>query len=99
MYISSRKGIIGLSVYPVFIGKDVKEGFSDAIEHLNSLGCEDIVAFGSDFDGAKMGDEINNIKDSIKLNKFLEEKIGKTSTEKVFYGNAKTFFDKSLQKL
>lgn len=99
LYLKNRGGIIGISVYPEFIGNDVKSGFLDAVEHLFSLGCEDIIAFGSDFDGAKMGDEINNIKDSIKLNKFLEEKIGKTSTEKVFYGNAKTFFDKSLQKL
>ena len=94
MYISSRKGVIGLSVYPVFVGKDVKEGFSDAIEHLNSLGCEDIVAFGSDFDGAEMT-EISTIPDCLILNGYLEEKFGKSLAKKVFWDNAKTFFDKS----
>lgn len=94
MYISSRKGVIGLSVYPVFVGKDVKEGFSDAIEHLNSLGCEDIVAFGSDFDGAEMT-EISTIPDCRILNNCLEEKFGKSLAKKVFWDNAKTFFDKS----
>lgn len=92
LYLKNRGGIIGLSVYPEFIGKDVKSGFLDAVEHLKLLGCEDIIAFGSDFDGAKMSNEINNISNCVQLNKFLEEKTGKLLAEKVFYCNSKTFF-------
>lgn len=49
-----RKGFIGVNFYPPFLAKDRRATLEDAARHIDAIcqmGGEDIVGFGSDFDG------------------------------------------------
>lgn len=50
-----RKGLIGINFYPIFINGESDASFQEIrrhIRHILSLGGEDVIAVGSDFDGA-----------------------------------------------
>ncbi|MBQ6174623.1 MAG: membrane dipeptidase [Clostridia bacterium] len=78
-------GYIGVNFYPAFLSED---GEADAarvaehIDHICQLGGEDIVGFGSDFDGIEKAprdlrgaDEVPNLLDSLRRRGYPEEKI------------------------
>ncbi len=89
--IISRGGIIGLNFYPLFLGKGcVFEKIRDNIEYLLSLGGENNIALGSDFDGAEMSDELKTADDVVRLRDYLLARgMREEVEEKVFYENAK----------
>lgn len=86
----SREGLIGLNFYPPFLGKgSVFEKIRDNIEYLLSMGGEDCIAFGSDFDGAEMSPELDGIDKVTDLYEYLSESgFEREMLEKVFYFNA-----------
>lgn len=88
----SRGGLIGLNFYPLFLGTGqvrVFEKIRGNIEYLLSLGGEDCIAFGSDFDGAEMLPQLDGIDKVGELREYLlSEGIGERLIEKIFYGNA-----------
>jgi len=93
--ISEKGGIIGLTFYPEFTGKDVFEGFYRNVVHILDLGFEDVISIGSDFDGADMSENLDSIDKITSLYRYLEQKsIEKEVLYKIFYGNALKFFDK-----
>ena len=78
-------GYIGVNFYPAFLSEN---GEADAarvaehIDHICQLGGEDIVGFGSDFDGIEKSprdlrgaDEVPNLLDSLRRRGYPEEKI------------------------
>ncbi len=89
--IISRGGLIGINFYPVFLGLgSAFERVRDNIEYILSLGGEDCIAFGSDFDGADMGDELKTAGNVVSLRDYLlRQGISREIAEKVFYRNAK----------
>lgn len=92
--VSQRGGIIGLCLYPAFLGGD---GAFDAalrhISHMLELGAEDCIAIGSDFDGAVMSNEISNISNIPALYRYLSENgLNGEILDKIFYKNADNFF-------
>ena len=88
----SRGGLIGLNFYPTFLGTgqfSVFEKIRDNIEYLLSLGGENCIAFGSDFDGAEMSPELDGIDKVGELYEYLlSEGLSKRVVERIFYGNA-----------
>ncbi|MGN0467462.1 MAG: dipeptidase [Acutalibacteraceae bacterium] len=94
-----RKGLLGICFYPVFLGNgDVFEKIYEHLFHVLSLGGEDILAFGSDFDGAKMKRKLKNIGKVPHLYSFLEKKgFDNELLEKIFFKNAENFFNRVLQ--
>ncbi len=90
--VAEHNGIIGLCLYPVFIGNDVEKGFLNAVNNLLLQGFEDNIAFGSDFDGAEMSQNVQSFKDV----RFLYEKcinlFGDSVAEKLFFTNSYNFY-------
>ena len=84
-----KKGIIGLCFYPLFLGGDVFEKIYENICFLCDKGYENHIAIGSDFDGAKMDERLDNISKIPFLYEFLEQKgIKRDVLNKIFYENA-----------
>ena len=91
--IISRGGLIGLNFYPAFLGTGrfcAFEKIRANIEYLLSLGGEDCIAFGRDFDGAEMSPQLDGIDKVGELREYLlSEGLSKRTADKIFYRNAK----------
>lgn len=98
--IKEKNGLVGLCFYPLFLGEDVKISIYRNIYHLLNLGMENNIAIGSDFDGADMDKELDNLEKIPVLYAFLESKgLENKLLDKIFYENANKFtetFDKGL---
>ncbi len=93
--IAEKGGILGLCFYPEFLNGDVFEAIYRNICYLLEKGFEEIIAIGSDFDGGKMSESLDNINKIPHLYKFLEQKgIEKALLHKIFYRNAHNFIAK-----
>ncbi len=92
--ITDKGGIIGLCLYPKFLGDgDFFSDFRAHLYHLLGMGLADFIAIGSDFDGAKMDKRLDSIDKMPILYKYL--KLNGLSEEllyKLFYKNAKDYF-------
>ncbi len=88
--IISRGGLIGLNFYPTFLGWGrVFEKIRENIEYLLSLGGENSIAFGSDFDGAEMSEELDGIDKVGDLYEYLSgHGFDSELLDKIFYRNA-----------
>ena len=58
------------------------------------LGGENSIALGTDFDGCTTVEGIKSISDMTDFYQIIAKNLGKTLTNKIFYENAKNFFDK-----
>lgn len=90
--IIDRGGLIGINFYPTFLGEgSVFDRVRDNIEYILSLGGEDCIALGSDFDGAKMNDELKSAEDVITLREYLlSVGVSERVLDKMFYENVKS---------
>lgn len=96
--IISRGGIIGICFYPQFLGKgNVFENIYANVEHILSLGGENAIAIGSDFDGAQMDKKLKSSNDVEVLYEYLLQKsMPNDLLEKFFYKNSENFFNNVL---
>lgn len=94
-----RNCIIGLCFYPSFLGYgDVFERVYRHITHIMSLGGENCLCIGSDFDGAKMNKKLNSTEKVYSLYSYLLKRgLQQEQLNKIFYKNAKKFFNNVLQ--
>ncbi len=90
--IKQKRGLIGLCLYPEFIGQNVMEDFTKAVEHALDLGLEDNLSLGSDFDGADMNKELCCLADVGSLYEKCEKIFGNTIAEKIFFYNSYNFY-------
>ena len=96
--IIKRKGLIGLNFYHTFLNNSPKSACADDIlrhaEHILSLGGENSLAIGTDFDGAEIISEFDNDNKLLGLEKlFLDNGFSKKLTQKIVYTNANNFFN------
>ena len=64
-----------------------------------SLGLENNISIGSDFDGARMSTELDTSEKIHKLFAFLQAKgLKKGTIDKIFYKNALNFFKNVFDK-
>ena len=101
--IVSRKGLCGLNLYSFFIKRNKKVTFKDIIyhiEHFLTLGGENTIAIGADFDGildsTPMPDDITGVEGMTKLYDLLQKHYTKSVTDKIFYDNAYKFLKTNL---
>ncbi len=96
--LSQKGGIIGLCFYPDFLGEgNPADRLYEQIVHGLSLGLEDALAIGSDFDGAKMHPELDRLAKLPKLYDALRQRGVKAAIlQKIFYENAANFYAKVL---
>ena len=90
--IISRDGLIGLNFYPPFLGTgqiDVYGKIRDNIEYLLSIGGENSIALGSDFDGAEMSPELDGVDKVMDLYEYLLHcGFDSELLDKIFHRNA-----------
>ncbi len=97
--IINRGGVVGINFYPMFVnGTDsafIKELFSH-ITHFIELGGENNICLGSDFDGASMPEDLQNISDITRLYEDMKCEYGDEITNKIFFNNGRDFYKKNL---
>ncbi len=95
--LKEKNGIIGLTVYPDFIGADPYLGFLNAVLHCLELGLEDNLSLGTDFDGATMHESLSKVSHLENLYRYIIDKnIKKATVDKIFFENSKKFYDRVL---
>ncbi len=91
--IAQKGGIVGICPYPEFSGKNSFQAVYENICYMLSLGLENHIAFGSDFDGAQMSVELRDISYIPFLRAYLLKKgVGEEYLDLFFYENAGNFF-------
>lgn len=100
--LSECGSLIGINFCWYYLGDRGDDGFDAVwrqIEHLLNMGCENLIALGSDFDGCEMNPELAGVDKMTDLYLFLQQKgLGNRLIDKIFYDNAFNFFKKVLQK-
>lgn len=98
-YLIEHHGLVGMNFYPLFINGTYECTIEELllhIDHFLELGGEDIIAMGSDFDGAKMPVNMQGVQDIPYLWSLLERRYGKKKAEKFMFQNAYKFWKKNL---
>lgn len=88
------KGLCGINIYPQFVNGSDDCSISEIMrhmEHILSLGGENILAIGTDFDGAAMPSCIAGIQDIHLLFEEAVHCFGKAQADKIFFSNAQSF--------
>lgn len=96
--IVDRKGLVGINFYKAFLSdlpdKACKYDILRHIEHFLSLGGEDVICFGSDFDGCDLPKDIEGCQSMEQIYEMLLHHNYKESIiRKIFYENALNFFE------
>lgn len=97
-YIKRSDGLVGLNFHNAFLNREPEQACIEDIlrhaEHFLSLGGEDVLCFGSDFDGGTLQREFRNslVYDKI-LDCFLQHNYSDALIQKIFYENALNFFE------
>ena len=96
--LKQRGGLVGLNFYPVFLADSGNASAVDILrhaEHFLSLGGEECLAMGSDFDGAAMPEGITGIESIGSLAEvFARHGYSDTLIDQIFYQNCFRFFEK-----
>ena len=101
--IVKERGIVGLNFHKCFLNNNPDNASSYDIlrhtEHFLSLGGEDSLAFGADFDGCELPDDISGVDCIGQIYElFLKHNYNESFLDKLFYVNAYKFcenFDKN----
>lgn len=96
--IVNRKGLIGVNIYSEFLS-DKSPRVSDIAEHLRhleSMGAQDCISFGADFDGMhSMPSGVSGLESiGYIFAELVKCGFGEKALEKYFYSNAFEFFNK-----
>lgn len=100
--IKKRKGIVGLNLHRDFLNNDIEKASKYDVlrhaEHFLSLGGENVLAVGADFDGCDLPADIRGIDSMGEIYElFLKNNYSETLVKKIFFENAYDFcenFDK-----
>lgn len=95
-----RKGICGINYYPAFVNgeKDyAPEALRRHLERMLELGGEDVIALGSDFDGASMPHFLRGIETLANLRADVVQWFDESIAQKLFFGNACRFVRDNLK--
>ena len=98
--LKQRGGLVGLNFYPVFLADSGNASAVDILrhaEHFLSLGGEDCLAMGSDFDGAATPEGITGIESIERLAElFAQHGYSDALIDRIFYQNSFRFFEKYM---
>ena len=100
--INSRGGLIGLNFCVGFLREDEKATMTDILRHAEyflSLGCEDSLSMGSDFDGTDIPSDMTGVESMGGLyERFLRMNYSEDLVRKIFSRNAENYFTKYIFK-
>ena len=93
-------GIVGINLHKLFLNDKKEADFNDILKHIDyflSLGGENVICIGSDFDGADMPEQITGIESIPDFYEYcLKHNYNEDLLDKIFYRNAYDFFRKIL---
>lgn len=90
-------GIVGINAYPAHLGGSDMYTFQRHLEHFLSLGGEQCVCFGADFDGMTAPPEWNGMAVMERLWRHLtDEGYPSDLLDALFYKNSLLFFQRAL---
>ncbi len=96
--IQARSGLVGLNFHDAFVRKDggiyTFDELAAHVEHWLDLGGEDIIALGSDRDGANIPTWLADCASQGYLFDRFAERFGEKTARKLFFENAMSFFGK-----
>lgn len=99
--IKNRGGLIGLNFCKDFFEVDNKSGIDSLKVHLDYLlekGCENVISFGTDFDGCELSEGICGIESIEEIYaSLLKSGYKEELLNKLFYNNANLFFKNMIQ--
>jgi len=100
MAICEGGGVVGVNFYPLFLGGNNVHDIIKHILYFLSLGGENHIGFGSDFDGIpNLPEGISGAGDVDKIiNALLRENISEEIVRKITYANMEKYFLKVLPK-
>jgi membrane dipeptidase len=85
-----KLGLIGINLYPPFVGEDI-------LPHISAM-CECPLALGCDFDGVDaLPDGVSGVQDLPKLHARIAQTFGLTYANNVFFNNAMEFMKNYLR--
>lgn len=97
--VKSRNGLVGINFCKDFLNDKNTPNMHDIIrhvEHFLSLGGENIVALGSDFDGADIPHDLLGLQSMGNLYElFLKHRYQEQLVQDIFFNNAYNFFMKN----
>ncbi len=100
--IKETGGLVGITFCKKFLNSSDNKGIEDIfshVEHFLSLGGENTLAFGSDFDGAEMPGGINGLESIENIYEyFLVKNYKEDLLDKIFFSNAYRFMNSFFQK-
>ena len=101
MEICRRGGLVGINYYKAFItdsgNTDTPNDLIRHILHFLELGGEDIIALGSDFDGADLPDYLKGVENMENFRESLiQAGISDKITQKIFFDNAVRFMEENF---
>lgn len=98
--LAARRCLIGLNYYVNFLREDGCPTLEDLfahVDHFLTLGAEECLALGSDFDGADLPAWLNGPEKAAGLyGEFLKRGYAPALCDKIFFGNALSFFRENL---
>ncbi len=98
--IRSREGLIGLNFCNAFLSDDENAHMTDILKHAEymlSLGCENCLCMGSDFDGCDIPPEMTGVESMAELYEaFLKLNYSEELVRKLFSLNAENYFRKYI---
>ena len=95
--IRDRGGLVGFNFADLFITESGTPTFDDISRHLDrwlTLGGEDVIALGSDFDGCDTPPCIATAADMPAFQELLAQRFGEKITRKLCAENALAFFER-----
>lgn len=96
-HICTIGGVVGINFHMPFVTKDrgYMIGLLNHIEHFLSLGGEDTLCIGSDFDGADMHESLDSIeKISTLVDALISVNYSEELINKIMFKNAFDFFER-----
>lgn len=93
-----RKGIVGLNLYPPFVGSREFKDITKHVDRFLKLGGQNSISLGCDFDGADMPKGINDISDMKKIYELFVNNYGETIANAIFFDNAHKFISTVLTR-
>ncbi len=94
--IQNRGGLVGINFVPEFLNSSGEAGIDDVLrhtEHFLSLGGENCLAIGSDFDGTDLPNGIKGIESVEEIaERMLRENYSETLVNSILFDNANQFF-------
>ena len=98
--IVDRKGLVGINLCQIFLSDDGNGDVDHTYRHIDrmlELGGEDVIACGSDFDGADIHEELDTpVKFARTAEYLLKKGIKESVVDKIYFENALEFFRRNL---